>query len=115
MLGHITRHHPAACRMSDMNHICQVQRCNEVVRVRGIGIHVVASPGFLRPAMTAAVRCDHPIALGEKEQHLIVPVVSRQRPAMMEHDGWRLDRGPIPVEDLSLISRLDIRHADLLP
>ena len=48
--------------------------------------------------MAAPVVGDDAIAVIEKEQHLRVPVVGRERPAVAEHD--RLPVAPILVVDL---------------
>ena len=48
--------------------------------------------------MPTAVVGDDAVALGKEEQHLIVPVIGRQRPTVTEHDG--LSTAPIFVEDL---------------
>src|SRR5258705_8681861 len=48
-------------------------------------IHVVAVRHLARAAMPAAVMGDDAIAVLEEEQHLGVPVVAGQRPAVAEH------------------------------
>lgn len=55
---------------------------------------------------------DDPVSLSEEEQHLGVPVVGAQRPAVVEHDG--LSGAPILVEDLRAVFDLDAVH-DLNP
>lgn len=37
--------------------------------------------------MATPIVCDHPKSLAKEEQHLVVPVVCTQRPAMVKH-GW---------------------------
>src|SRR5262249_49063805 len=51
---------------------------------------------------------NHPVAPGEEEHHLGVPVVRRQRPSMTEDDG--LPCAPVLVEDLHSILRGDCAH-----
>ncbi len=58
--------------------------------------------------MAAAVMGDDAIAVLEEEQHLRVPVVGRQRPAVAEHDG--LTRAPVLVEDLDAVLGGDRAH-----
>ena len=58
--------------------------------------------------MAAAVMGDDAIAVIEEEQHLIVPVIGRQRPAMAEHDG--LTFAPVLVEDLNAVFCLHRAH-----
>ena len=76
--------------------------------VVGIVIHVVAVAGLGGPAVAAAVMGDDAIAVTEEEQHLIVPVVGRQRPTMAEHDG--LTFAPVLVEDLDAVFGLHDAH-----
>ena len=51
--------------------------------------------------MAAAVMRYDAIAVLEEEQHLRVPVIGRQRPAMAEHDG--LTFAPVLVENLNAV------------
>jgi hypothetical protein len=51
---------------------------------------------------------DDAIALFEEEQHLRVPVIGRQRPAVAEHDGLTL--APVLVENLNTVFGRDDRH-----
>jgi hypothetical protein len=39
------------------------------------------------------------IAVGNEEQHLHVPVVRRERPAVVKHNGLGIFRAPVLVED----------------
>src|SRR5882672_4292048 len=73
-----------------------------------IMIHVMTVAGLAGPAVAAAVMGDDSIAVIQEEQHLRVPVIGRQRPAMAEHDG--LPGAPVLVVDLSAVSGLDRRH-----
>src|SRR5205807_8923180 len=77
-------------------------------KIVGVVIHVVSVGGLAGAAMAAAVMVDDAKTVVEKEHHLRVPVIGRQRPAMAEHDG--LTRAPVLVEDLSPITGLDCRH-----
>jgi hypothetical protein len=61
----------------------------------------VAVAGLCRSAVSASVSGDDAIALREEEQHLAVPVISRQRPAVAEHD--RSPVAPILEEDLGAV------------
>src|SRR5262245_31653517 len=78
----------------------------------GIVIHVVAVARLGGSAVAAAVVGDHAVALIKKEQHLCVPVIGRERPAMAEHDG--LPFAPILVEDFNAVFRFDETHVYLL-
>ena len=75
-------------------------------------IHVVAVADLAGAAMAAAVMGDDAKAVVEEEQHLRVPVVGRQRPAMAEHD--RLTLAPVLVEDLDAVLGRDGGHGNIL-
>ncbi|MNV87280.1 hypothetical protein D3C71_1813930 [compost metagenome] len=77
-------------------------------------IHVVPLGDLRRAAMTTAVMGDDAIPLRQKEQHLRVPVVGAQRPAVMEHDRLRILRTPILVEDFGAVCGGHKAHGFLL-
>ena len=102
-------HHLAAAGgMADVNGILQVEMRGQRRQVVGIMIHVVAVGGLAGAAMAAAVMGDDAIAVIEEEQHLRVPVIGRQRPAMAEDD--RLTVAPILVIDLGAVLGRDRGH-----
>src|SRR5271169_2677433 len=68
----------------------------------------MAVAGLGGSAVAAAVMGDDAIAMIEEEQHLRVPVIGRQRPAMAEHD--RLTFAPVLVEDLNAVLGRDGRQ-----
>src|SRR6266852_4749135 len=68
----------------------------------------MAAPGLGGAAMAAPVMGYDAIAVLEEEQHLRVPVIGRQRPAVAEHDG--LTFAPVLVIDVSAIFRRDCVH-----
>ena len=76
-------------------------------------VHIVAIGGLGGATMSTAVMGYHTIALMQEEQHLGVPIISRQRPAMAEHN-W-LARTPILVEDLRTVLGGDGGHVDSFP
>src|SRR5947207_3102701 len=71
-------------------------------------IHVMAAARLGRAAMAPPVMGDHTEALAEKEEHLSVPIVRRERPAMAEHDG--LTRTPVLVENVDAVPGGDRGH-----
>src|SRR6266852_5837579 len=81
-------------------------------KVVGIVIHVVTVARLGRPAVASPVMGDDAIAVLEEEQHLGVPVVGRQRPAVAEHDGLAL--APVLVKDLNVVLGRDGGHRTLL-
>src|SRR5262245_49406663 len=84
--------------MADVNGVLEVEMGGQRREIVGAMIHVVAVGDLRRAAMAAAIMGDDAIAVSDEKQHLRVPIVSRQRPAVAEHDGLALP--PIFVEDL---------------
>src|SRR4029077_19755725 len=80
-------------------------------QVVGIGIHVVAVPGLGRSAMAAAVMRDAAKPALAEVEHLRIPIIRAQRPAMAEHN--RLPRAPVLVIDLRAIFSRDGAHRAL--
>ena len=78
------------------------------LQIVGIVIEVVAVGYLRRTAVAAPVVRDDPITLGEEEQHLRVPIVRRERPAMTKHD--RLAAAPIFIVDLYSLFGCDVAH-----
>src|SRR6188472_2571994 len=87
--------------MADMDGALEVEMRHKFRDVGGIGVHLVAGIGLGRAAMAAPVMGDDAVALRQEEQHLCIPVVAAQRPAMMENDG--LAGSPILVENLGAV------------
>src|SRR5580698_4318945 len=79
--------------------------CGGVGRIM---VHVVAGSHLGGATVTAPVMCNDAIALGNKEQHLGVPVVRGKRPTVVKHD--RLAASPVFVKDLGAVLRLDDIH-----
>src|SRR2546426_4243789 len=63
-------------------------------------IHVMAATGLGGAAMAAPVVGYDAIAVPEEEQHLRVPIIGRQRPAMAEDDG--LSFAPVLITDFDV-------------
>src|SRR5438309_6468616 len=69
----------------------------------------MAAAGLGGAAMAAPVMGYDAIAVLEEEQHLRVPIIGRQRPAVAEHDG--LTFVPVLVEDLNAVFGGDRVHS----
>ncbi len=95
------RHLAAAGGMADVNGILQIEMRRHRGKIVGVVIHVMAVARLGGAAVAAAVMGDDAIAVIEEEQHLRVPVIGRQRPAMAEHDG--LTFAPVLVIDLNAV------------
>jgi hypothetical protein len=105
MAGNVAGDLPAAGGVPDVHGLLQVQGLDERGEVVGVGVHVVAVPGLARAAVAAAVVRDHPEAVLAQEEHLGVPRVRGQRPAVAEDNG--LPRAPVLVVDLRAVSGRD--------
>src|SRR5215813_13212873 len=94
--------------MTDVNCVFQFEMVGDGLQVVGIVIHIVAVAGLSRAAMSAPIRRDDPITFGEEEQHLRVPIVRTERPAMAEHDG--LSFAPVFVVNSYSVFGFDVAH-----
>jgi len=94
--------------MADMHRILEVEMCGQCREVVGVMIHVMAAVGLGGAAMAAPVVGDHAEALAEEEQHLRLPIIGRQRPAVAKHDG--LTFAAVLVEDLNAVFGGDRVH-----
>ncbi len=84
-----------------MDGVLQVQGFDDRCGVRRIGVHVMAVGGLRGAAVAAAVVGNDPITVLQEKQHLRVPVVRTERPAMVKHD--RLALPPILVKNLGAV------------
>ncbi len=64
--------------------------------------------------MAAPVVCDHAEALAQEEHQLRVPIVGRERPAVMEDDRLGVARPPVLVEDFGTVAGGDEGMAPVL-
>src|SRR5690242_2277960 len=97
--------------MADVNGVLQIEMGSHRSKIIGVVIHVMAVSRLRGSAVPAAVMSDHAVTFPEKEQHLRIPVIGRERPAMTKHDG--LSFPPILIEDFSAILRFDETHVYL--
>src|ERR1700676_1416135 len=108
MPSQIVRHLAAAGGMADGNGVLEIEMRRQGRKIVCIMIHVMAVAGLGGSAVAATVMGDDAIAVMEEEQHLRVPVIGRQRPAMAEHDG--LTFTPVLVEDLNAVLGCNRAH-----
>src|SRR5262245_24034563 len=102
-------HHLAATRgMADMHGVLQIEMRSHCGKIISVMIHVVAIRDLRRAAMPAPVMRNDAIAVLEEKQHLGVPVIGRQRPAVAEHDG--LTFAPVLVKDLNAVFGCNCAH-----
>ncbi|MNJ62210.1 hypothetical protein D3C77_580420 [compost metagenome] len=108
--GHVAHHFATASRMADMHGALDAQVGDHGGHVVGVVVHVVAVPRLAGAAVATAVVGDHAVTVGEEEQHLRIPIVGAERPAVVEVDDRRIARAPILVEDLDAVLRGYIAH-----
>ena len=89
--------------MTDVNGIAEVEALDDCRGIGRVVIHVVAVADLGRAAVTAAIMGDDTIALADEEEHLGIPVVGAQRPAVVEDDWLGALGAPVLVEDLDAI------------
>ncbi len=100
-LGHARRavsadvpgHLAAAGGVADVDGVLEIERLDEFRQIVGVGVHVVAPPGLAGAAVAAAIMRDAAVAARGQEEHLVVPGVRAQGPAVAEDDG--LARAPV--------------------
>ncbi len=83
----------AAGGVADERGLREIERFDDGCKIVGIAVHVVPRRGLAGPAMAATVVRDHAESVLREEQHLAVPSVGAQRPAVRE----RYDRAFAPV------------------
>src|SRR5271168_1359823 len=108
MPPNITSNFSATGGVAHMDCIFQVELFSQHCKIVGVGVHIVAIPRLLGTAVPSPVGSDNSIAALAEKQHLSVPVVRGERPAMAEYDG--LSRAPVFVVNLCTIFRRDRRH-----
>jgi hypothetical protein len=80
-IGH-ARRAVAPDRVADQYYVAQVELCDQLGQVVGVLVHVVAIPGLVGSSVAMAVVRDHSVALLTQEQHLAIPGVGAERPAV---------------------------------
>src|ERR1700674_4923528 len=104
----VTGNLSAAGRVAHMDYVLQVKLFGEGCEIVGVGVHVIAIPGLGGTAVTSPVVRDDSIALLAEEQHLSVPVVRGERPAVTEHYGLALS--PVLVVNVRAVFCRESRH-----
>jgi hypothetical protein len=108
MASDVTGDFSAARGMADQDSAVQVEGFDEIRKIIGIGVHLVAVRRLARAPMATAIVGDTAIAVGRQEDHLIFPGIGVERPAVTEHD--RLPCSPILVVDPRAVLGGDRAH-----
>jgi hypothetical protein len=93
-----------------MDRISQVEVLDHRGRVGGVVIHIVTVAYLRRAAVAAPVMGDDPVALAEKIEQLRIPIVSAQRPSVVEDDRLGALRSPVLKVDISAVFGGDHSH-----
>jgi hypothetical protein len=88
----------AAGRVADMDGILQIEMLVNGAGVGGVMVHVVPVADLGRATMASAIMGDDAVALVEEVEHLRIPVVGGQGPAVMEGNRLSALRTPVVVE-----------------
>lgn len=83
---------------------------NDCGNVIGIMIHVMTVPHLAGTSMTTPVVRDDPEPLVHEKQHLSIPVVAGERPAVVEEDHFSLFRPPVLIENVNAIAGCYVTH-----
>jgi hypothetical protein len=95
-----------------MDCIPEIQVVSHRRGVSGIVGHVMSIADLAGATMAASVVSDNPVAFAEEEQHLVIPIVGRERPPMMKDDRLRVLGTPILVENFDAVFGGDESHGD---
>ena len=110
MAGDVVDDFTAAGGVADVHGFFHAQMVDHRQDIIGVVIHVVTVPDLARTSMTTAIMGNHPKALPQKEQHLCIPVVGAERPAMVKVDDRGVLRSPVLVENFDAILGGDKSH-----
>src|SRR5216684_1674457 len=102
----------AASGVTHVDCVLQVKLFGKHREIVGVGVHVIAVPGLCGTAVPSPIVRDDPITTLAEEQHLSVPVVCGERPAVTEHDGLALS--PVLVVNLRTVFGGNGGHNGLL-
>src|SRR5277367_3524559 len=108
MPPNVTGNFSAAGGMSHVDRVLQVELFSKDCEVVGVRVHVIAIPRLGGTAVPSPIMRDDSKALLAEVQHLSIPVVRAERPAVAEHYG--LARSPVLVENLRTVFRADRWH-----
>src|SRR6266496_6185538 len=107
MPANIASNFAAACRVTNMDCVLEVEGFNERRQVVCVSIHFVSIPWLARTAMAPPVMSDAPESVVAQKHHLVFPSIRTQGPTVAE--DYRLSFTPVLVVDLSGVFGRDCR------
>src|SRR5580704_2053826 len=111
MAAEVTRDFTATSRVTDDNRVFEIEVFEQARQIVRISVHIVSAPSLSRAAVPAAVVCDYAKTLLAEEQHLAIPIVRGEWPAVAEND--RLSFAPVFVKNFGAVFGGDSRHGEL--
>src|SRR5262245_47827453 len=92
-----------AGRVPDMNRAFEIELFRERRDISGICVHFIAFVRLAGAPMAPTIMGNDSIALFEKEEELVIPLVGSQWPTVMKHQRLRLARAPVLVKNACAI------------
>ena len=106
----VVRRLAASRRMANVDRVAQIEMRDNGRDVGGVVVHVVTIADLARSPVATPVMGDDAIPLLQEEEHLGIPIVAAQRPAVMKHDGLRASWAPVLEVDRRSVFRCDTVH-----
>jgi hypothetical protein len=114
ILARITRRLPAAHRMADERKVMQIKCSDELMKIFGKSVVVIARPGLARLTESPAVIRNHPIASINKHRHLFFPRATAQRIPVDQYNWFTRTIVFVMQFDICgvFLTNCDVRHRD---
>ena len=106
-------HFTAAGGMTDMHRSLYAQVLDHGRDVVGTVVHIVPVPDLAGTPVATPVVGNDPVTFAQEKQHLRVPIICAQWPAMMEENDLGIAWAPVLVENFNTVSRGDVAHVRL--
>src|SRR5690242_8756739 len=87
----------------DMNRTAKIEVRHDRGSIARVVVHIVARALLSGSTVTAAVVGNDAVALAGEVEHLGIPVVRTERPAMVKDDRLSISWAPILIEDLKAL------------
>src|SRR5262245_60107525 len=97
--------------MADVDRSAKIEMCDNRGRVGGGIGHVMTARHLIRATVSSSIHTDDSESVAQKEKHLVIPVIARERPTVMKHDRLGVLRSPILEEDVYSVFCRHIAHS----
>src|SRR5690606_40642632 len=112
MPADVPRHFASTSGVADKCDLIEVQLFDELSEVIGVRIHVVAGRRLARASMATPIVRDCPVAVLRKEEHLSLPCIAVERPAVREDDAGC--GAPVVLEALRAVAGGAVSHVGVV-